>query len=131
MPVRLFLIFNSQFLIFKAVSEAEPRHDVFAVWPDLFAQAGDVYIDGAVEHIYFVFPYPGKDLLAREHVSFVFKKEFQYLEFLLVSGTSCPSTEAFMRFVSSERVSYLRHSFSGTFSLSDVRRSTAFTRATT
>ena len=81
-PFVYFLIFNSQFLIFKAVSEAEPRHDVFAVWPDLFAQAGDVYIDGAVEHIYFVFPYPGKDLLAREHVSFVFKKEFQYLEFL-------------------------------------------------
>ena len=81
-PFVYFLIFNSQFLIFKAVSEAEPRHDVFAVWSDLFAQAGDVYIDGAVEHIYFVFPYPGKDLLAREDVPFVFKKEFQYLEFL-------------------------------------------------
>ena len=81
-PFVYFLIFNSQFLIFNSVSEAEPRHDVFAVWPDLFAQAGEVYIYGAVEHIYFVFPYPGKDFLALEHFTFVLKKEVQYLEFL-------------------------------------------------
>lgn len=82
-PVVYFLIFNSQFLIFPKQYPKPSRVTMFLPYgPDLFAQAGDVYIDGAVEHIYFVFPYPGKDLLAREDVPFVFKKEFQYLEFL-------------------------------------------------
>lgn len=124
-------IFNFQLSTLKAVSETEARHDVLAVRPDLLAQAGDVDVDRTVEHIYFVFPYPGKDFFAREHVPFVFEEEFQYLEFLFGERTSRPSTEALMRRVSSERVSYLRHSLSCTFSLSDVRRSTAFTRATT
>ena len=75
-------IFNFQLSTLKAVSETEARHDVLAVRPDLLAQAGDVDVDRTVEHIYFVFPYPGKDFFAREHVPFVFEEEFQYLEFL-------------------------------------------------
>ena len=69
-------------LALKAIAEAKAGDDVLAIATYLFAQASNVDIDRAIQHIHLVIPHAREDLFSREHIAPMLQEQFQNLKLL-------------------------------------------------
>ena len=76
-----YLIRYNYLFSFKTVSISETGDNAFAVYPNLFTQTGDVYVDGTVEHVHFVTPDAGQDVFTGKYTSFILYQQKQDLKF--------------------------------------------------
>ena len=71
-----------EFLRIEAVAIAVAGNDVVAVSADFPAEAGDVHVNGAVEHDDFAFPHLVQNFFSRENNALIGEEERQNLELL-------------------------------------------------
>lgn len=77
--------------LFESVAESQAGYDIVAVWINFLAQAGYIGVDSAVAYYHIVGPHLAYNLLAGVNSVAVGEEKQQYLEFVLVSATGCPS----------------------------------------
>ncbi len=76
-------------------------YDIFPIRADLFPETGNIYINGPIQYIHFIFPDTSQDFSRENTLPLFSRSSFNISNSFLVRGISCSWIIALIRFVSS------------------------------